>query len=222
MKTSNSGAIKRKARYFTFLLYPDSTPTDWRIKLETLDVPIAISSLHDQDPSKMGGFKKPHWHIIYIANNPVTAEAIRVKIKRLLGDNSLAKVQIIDKKDIQKTYLYLTHESKDTIAKHKHIYPKSEIQCLNGFDVDQYIVMDASKKKALRRTLLTIIKKHHLVNLLDLKGFINEFGDEYDPELKRSFTELVTGMTSILRLYFDANYQNGFRSTYCDTNEQKA
>ncbi|MDV6381162.1 Rep family protein, partial [Pediococcus pentosaceus] len=34
---------KEKARYFTFLLYPESIPQDWQTKLETLGVPIAIS-----------------------------------------------------------------------------------------------------------------------------------------------------------------------------------
>jgi len=43
---------KEKARFFTFLLYPDSVPEDWISKLELLDVPIAISPLHDSDKSR--------------------------------------------------------------------------------------------------------------------------------------------------------------------------
>lgn len=48
---------KEKARYFTFLLYPESIPQDWQTKLEALGVPIAISPLHDKDLSSVEGQK---------------------------------------------------------------------------------------------------------------------------------------------------------------------
>ncbi|CAM3093691.1 replication protein RepB [Streptococcus agalactiae LMG 14747] len=87
---------KEKARYFTFLLYPESIPNDWELKLETLGVPIAISPLHDKDKSNVEGqqYKKPHYHVIYIAKNPVTADSVCWKIKKLLGENSLARVHM--------------------------------------------------------------------------------------------------------------------------------
>ena len=103
---------KEKARYFTFLLYPESIPQDWQTKLETLGVPIAISPLHDKDLSSVEGKSiKAHYHVIYISKNPVTAESVRLKIKRALGDKSVAKVQIVVQ-SMENMYLYLTHESK--------------------------------------------------------------------------------------------------------------
>ena len=52
---------KDKARYFTFLLYPESIPTDWKRQLELIGVPIAISPLHNKDKSNIEGqiYKKP-------------------------------------------------------------------------------------------------------------------------------------------------------------------
>jgi len=46
---------KEKARYFTFLLYPESIPMDWKRQLELIGVPIAISPLHDKDKSNVEG-----------------------------------------------------------------------------------------------------------------------------------------------------------------------
>lgn len=48
---------KEKARFFTFLLYPDGEgfPSDWEIRLELIGQPIAISPLHDQDKDKKNG-----------------------------------------------------------------------------------------------------------------------------------------------------------------------
>ncbi|GAY74423.1 hypothetical protein NBRC111893_2569 [Lentilactobacillus kosonis] len=111
---------KDKSRYFTFLLYPESIPDDWKSKLELIGVPIAVSPLHDKDKSTVPGqdFKKPHYHVVYVAKNPVTADSVRYKIKQLLGDQSIAKVQIVIR-SMTSMYLYLTHESKDAIEKKK-------------------------------------------------------------------------------------------------------
>ncbi|WP_242515903.1 Rep family protein, partial [Listeria monocytogenes] len=46
---------KEKSRYFTFLLYPESIPSDWKMKLELIGVPMAISPLHDKDLSTVDG-----------------------------------------------------------------------------------------------------------------------------------------------------------------------
>lgn len=204
---------KEKSRYFTFLLYPESVPEDWRERLETLDVPMAISPLHDKDASPMGGYKKPHWHVIYVAKNPVTAESVRLKIKRLLGEQSVAMVQIVER-GMESMYLYLTHESKDAIAKHKHVYPKEDIQLIGNFDIDRYIVLDESDKKRLRKLVCDIIRARHIVNVTDLECYIDEYGNEYDELLPRALNEVLMSATSLFRLYFDANYQNGWRARF--------
>ncbi|WP_218668851.1 Rep family protein, partial [Staphylococcus hominis] len=41
-------------------------------------------------------YKKPHYHVLYIARNPVTTESVRKKIKRALGSKSLSHIEIID------------------------------------------------------------------------------------------------------------------------------
>ena len=82
---------KEKARYFTFLLYPESIPEDWEMKLELLGLPMAISPLHDKDLSSVEGqlYKKAHYHVLYVAKNPVTADSVRKKIKQCLGEKVL-------------------------------------------------------------------------------------------------------------------------------------
>lgn len=67
-----------KSRYFTFLLYPESLPDEWLSKLESnIAEPVAISPLHDKDImgyDDVGNviYKKPHYHVMYIANSRVT------------------------------------------------------------------------------------------------------------------------------------------------------
>ncbi|WP_238120093.1 Rep family protein, partial [Limosilactobacillus fermentum] len=102
---------KLKARHFTFVLYEESIPNDWKEQLESLGVPMAISPLHNLDKKSVetmddeeksivasGGvvYKKAHYHVIYIARNPVTIESVRNKIKRKLGNSSVSHIEIID------------------------------------------------------------------------------------------------------------------------------
>ena len=42
-----------KARHFGFLLYPDSIPNDWKEKLESLGISMAVSPLHDMDEKRI-------------------------------------------------------------------------------------------------------------------------------------------------------------------------
>ena len=199
---------KEKARYFTFLLYPESIPNDWIDKLELIGVPIAISPLHDKDLSDIEGqkYKKEHYHVIYVSKNPVTAESVRLKVKRSLGDKSVAMVQIIST-SMENMYLYLTHESKDASAKNKHKYKRSEIKLINNFDIDRYITLDVEDKEDLFNEICDIIDDHDLANMRELKNFVKYHGAEYGlPSMKviRSVMKMSSG---IIRLTFDAVYQ---------------
>lgn len=201
---------KEKARYFTFLLYPESIPEDWELKLETLGVPIAVSPLHDKDKSDVEGqkYKKPHYHVIYIAKNPVTADSVRKKIKLLLGEKSLAMVQIA--LNVENTYLYLTHESKDAIAKKKHIYNKADIKLINNFDIDRYITIDAEEKAELFNVVVSLVRAYTLQNIFDLYDFIDENGEDYGLTINL-VNEVISGKTGFMKLLFDGAYQRSKR-----------
>ena len=199
---------KDKARYFTFLLYPESIPEDWKTLLETIGVPMAISPLHDKDKSKVEGqeYKKAHYHVIYVAANPVTTDSVRFKIKNLLGKQSLAKVQIVSQ-SMENMYAYLTHESKDAIAKNKYKYAKKDIRLLNNFDIDRYVVLDVEDKDEMLNDVCDMIDDHGLANIRELRRFVKEHGDEYNLPSMKIINSVLRSHTGLIRLYFDAVYQ---------------
>ena len=208
---------KEKARNFTFLLYPDGEglPSDWVERLEKIGVPIAISPLHDKDKDKKnGGYKKRHYHGIYIANNPVTAESVRNKLRAVLSSENVeckavARVQIIYEA-VENVYLYLTHESKDAIKKNKHRYDKADIKYISNFDIERYITIDVETKNQVLKTLLQIIRAYSIPNVLDLHDFIDENGASYGIDMNL-FLTTIESKSSILRLYFDGAYQRSKR-----------
>lgn len=203
---------KEKSRYFTFLLYPESIPLDWEMKLELLGVPMAISPLHDKDLSKVEGqkYKKAHYHVIYVAKNPVTADSVRDKVKRSLGNGSVAMVQIVTT-SMENMYLYLTHESKDAVAKNKHKYEKKDIKLINNFDIDRYVVLDATDKKALLNEITKVIRNERLENIFDLSDYIIKHGSEIGISNIAILNEVLLGNTGLIKLYFDGAYQRGKR-----------
>lgn len=208
---------KEKSRYFTFLLYPDSIPVDWEMKLEAIGVPMAISPLHDRDKSTVEGqqYKKAHYHVIYIAKNPVTADSVRWKIKQTLGDKSLAKVQIVVQ-SLESMYLYLTHESKDAVAKNKHKYSKKDITLINNFDIDRYITLDVEDKDDMLNDVCDMIDEHDLANMRELRRFVKLHGSEYGLPSMKIINSVLRSHTGLVRLYFDAVYQERKYGTTID------
>ncbi|HIH1350989.1 replication protein [Mammaliicoccus sp. J-M40] len=221
-----------KARYFTFLLYPESIPENWEMQLELIGIPMAISPLHDKDETERKNltedeqkkvdrgekiYKKPHYHVIYVAANPVTTHSVRKRIQRTLGKESVAKVQIV-KQSMENMYAYLTHESKDAIAKNKYKYNKKDIKLLNNFDIDRYVVLDVEDKDEMLNDVCDMIDEHGLANIRELRRFIKERGTEYNLPSMKIINSVLRSHTGLIRLYFDAVYQERkYKRSYIDS-----
>ena len=250
MSGKKTSRTVEKSIYFTFLLYPESLPSDWETLLKTTGRPIAVSPLHDQDltskqtlekqkrrfqlelddnryvwsedlkdsyqkkiddlklaiDGKKKLYLKPHYHVIYVAKNNVTADSVRKKFQNILGRDALAEVKIIAT-SVRNMYDYLTHESVDAIAKKKHVYDKKDILCLNNFDIDRYDELDSADKKELFYNILDLVLEYGFRNIIELERFILENGSELGITIN-NFRNVIDGKSSMLRLYFDGAYQN--------------
>ena len=213
---------KVKARNFAFIIYPESIPDNWIDCLTKLGVSMAISPLHDLDESERkfedmseeeqnlirnGNkvYKKAHYHVLYVARNPVTAESVRIKIKRVLGANAVSHVEIVD--SVEYYFQYLTHESQDALKKKKHVYDKKDIIYINGFDIERYVTLDESEKRELANLVLALVRKFKIENIIDLSEFIEQYGDDYGLPGMNQINDVISSKTGLLRLYFDGNYQ---------------
>ncbi|EMG1590394.1 replication protein [Enterococcus faecalis] len=220
-----------KARNFAFIIYPESIPENWVECLSKLGIPMAVSPLHDLDESERkfsemseaekaiinsGNkvYKKAHYHVLYIARNPVTVESVRKKIKRVLGDNSISHIEIVD--SVEYYFQYLTHESSDAVQKNKHRYDKKDIVYINDFDIDRYVTLDESEKRELANLIFALIRKYQLENIIDLYEFVEARGDDYGLPSMNQINDVVSAKAGLLRLYFDGNYQRRKRGVKND------
>lgn len=208
-KSKDSKESVSKSRFFCFLLYPDSAPEDFMTKLICLGQPMAISPLHDKDVAEVDKesgevrYKKPHWHVIYIANNSVTADSVRKKLQRALGKEAVAMVKICD--SVANYYKYLTHESADAIAKGKHLYDKSDIHIINNFDIDRYTDLSKEAKDDALMLLCDIIRREKLANVIELMDYIETHNI---PGMSKFVAfQAIRASTSTVRLFLDGVYQ---------------
>ena len=82
--------------------------------------------------------------------------------------------------NIENTYLYLTHESKDAIKKNKYKYDKADIKHINNFDIDRYLTLDAEHKRRYSRRVCNVPCRSSAMNILELKKFYNGKGSGMD------------------------------------------
>lgn len=115
-----------KKRYWAFILYPESAPTEWLEILQQKGMEIAISPLHDSDINPTGEIKKAHYHIILHFNGPTTYNSV-LNITKELGQPIPQPIE-----SPQGAYRYFTH--KDNPEKYQ--YSSTDIKLYNGFDIE--------------------------------------------------------------------------------------
>ena len=81
-KKANKKQIR--TRNWTFIVYPDSAPDNWREILDDLHIEWVESPLHDKDENADGTPKKPHWHILVMFEGVKTFEQV-LEITNLLN-----------------------------------------------------------------------------------------------------------------------------------------
>lgn len=142
----------KKERYWTFLVYPESTLPNWKEILSKEMIQIAISPIHDRDMKEDGTLKKEHYHVLLCFNGPTTYNRvleITEKIKGTIPQRVLA---------VKGMYDYFTHKWEENKAK----YDESDIICLNGFNIADY-GYTTNEIEALKREVIKLIRENHIV-----------------------------------------------------------
>ena len=113
-----------RKRNWTFVVYADSAPDDWRVKLANEHVPMFVSPLHANDLNPDNTPKKPHWHVVVM----FTGKQPEQRAQAVSALCSNVKVQQV--KDIVGMARYLCHLDNPEKAQ----YLPSDVLCLGGAD----------------------------------------------------------------------------------------
>jgi hypothetical protein len=161
---------KTKKRNWTFLIYPESAPSDWMDILRSTGLPIAISPLHNKDKNPTGEVKKAHYHLILCYPGPTTGSVV----KSLTDDLNQPWPMPID--SVQGVYRYLTHQDNQE----KYQYSSEDIVLLNGFNIRDYADLSTTDKARIKIELIKLIKEKCITEYSDFMDKMVELDkDDY-------------------------------------------
>lgn len=108
-------ASDQRKRNYTFVVYEDSAPENWRDLLNEQHVPMFISPFHCDDKNPDETPKKPHWHVVVMFGGKQTEKSAQ-EISDLCSG---VKVQAV--KDLSSMARYLCHLDNPEKAQYKTI-----------------------------------------------------------------------------------------------------
>ena len=172
-------AENTKKRNWTFVLYPESAPEDWRDKLKLSGLMAAISPLHDRDLNPTGEAKKAHYHVLLVYSGPTTYNAVA----KFTASLNATVPQALE--SVRGMYRYFTH--KDNPEKFQ--YEEKEITTCNGFNIADLVELTKSEVNEIKRNVLQLVRDVGITEYSGLIDFLldNEMAAEYDVAINNTF-----------------------------------
>lgn len=161
----------KQLRYWKFLLYPDSCGGGWESdtdyeelldRLESLQVQMCLSPVHNRDVNSEGEFKKSHIHgIVYVPGKKSYKRMVELLspfgVKYVLGCD-----------DHEAAERYLLHlDVRNKVAKPE--YPVEDLVCLNGYQCTS--VYDRKVNKDMR-DLHDYVEDNGVMYFCDLANWV--------------------------------------------------
>ncbi len=168
-----------KKRNWTFVLYPESAPSDWMEQMKLSGLLAAVSPLHDRDVNPTGEPKKAHYHILLVYSGPTTYNAVA----KFTASLNATIPQALE--SVRGMYRYFSH--KDNPEKYQ--YDEGEIQTLNGFNIADLVELTRSEVNELKMKILKLIRDVDIIEYSGLVDFLldNEMVAEYDVAINNTF-----------------------------------
>lgn len=168
-----------KKRNWTFVLYPESAPSDWQEQIKLSGLMSAISPLHDKDTNPTGEAKKAHYHILLVYSGPTTYNAV-AKFTASLNATIPQPLE-----SVRGMYRYFSH--KDNPEKYQ--YNESDIITVNGFNIADLVELSKSEVNEIKAKVLRLIREIDIIEYADLVDFLtdNEMLVEYDVAVNNTF-----------------------------------
>lgn len=178
-----------KKRNWTFIVYPESAPSNWRDILDEEHIQWIESPLHDKDVNPDGEPKKSHWHVLVLFDGPVTVKPVNELAERL---NTPIPKSVASARGLVRYMIHLDNPEK-------YQYSKSEIIGHGGVEVEAYFEMTASNRIDLLKDISAYVMDNNICNFVDLVKYAIENNDDW-------FTIIADKNTLYLNKLIDAQW----------------
>jgi len=167
----NSGSKDGRARAWTFLVYPDSAPENWRDILDTyVCVPWVESPLHDPDAGSANPeeARKKHWHVELFYEGKKSYEQVLEVTKKL---NATIPKVVHSPRSMTRYFLHLDQPSKQQ-------FQLNEIITHCGADIKDYLE-NASDRYYYVKEMCQYVLDNEIIEFHDLVQAAMEFHEEW-------------------------------------------
>lgn len=172
-----------RIRNWTFVLYPESAPENWRDILDNFHIPWIESPLHDADLNADESEKKPHIHVALCFEGKKSFEQV-LQITDLLNCPHPQYVQ-----SMTGLVRYMIHMDNPE----KHQYSRDQIVGHGGADVDSYLRPTSGSRYALLREMVDFIRSKDVIEYSDLVEYaMMERPDDWFPLLVDNSTIFIS------------------------------
>lgn len=179
-----------RTRNWTFILYPDSAPSDWRDRLDSLHIQWIESPLHDADINADDSQKKPHWHILLLFDGNKSFDQV-CSITTML--NAPIPQKCANAKGMVRYMIHLDNPEK-------HQYKREDIKSHGGADVDEYLKPTSGSRYQLLKEMTEFIRQKNITEYSDLIDYaLEERFDDWFPLLADNSTIYISSYISSRR-----------------------
>jgi len=163
-----------RTRNWTFVVYPESAPTNWRDILEEQHIQWVESPLHDKDTNEDKTPKKPHWHVLLLHPGKKSFDQIKSLTDSL---NAPIPQKVANAKGLVRYMVHMDNADK-------YQYDKSMIIGHGGVDVAEYLKPTSSTRYQLIKDMMDYVREQNITEMEDLLVYASvERFDDWFPLL---------------------------------------
>lgn len=150
-----------RTRNWTFLVYTESAPENWKEILQKNFAKTVISPLHDKDMNEDGTPKKPHYHILMMFDGVKSYNQVLDITKSL--NAPIPQVAQSAKGLVR----YMTHMDNPEKAQYK----KSDIIAYNGADLTELLKPSSQDRYSMIAEMLQFIDDNQIMEFEDILSY---------------------------------------------------
>lgn len=179
-----------RVRNWSFLVYPESAPDNWRDILDDLHIQWVESPLHEYDVNPTGDVKKAHWHVLLLFEGKKSYS----QVKDITASLNATVPQICQ--SAKGLVRYMAHLDNPE----KFQYSPSEIVAHGGADVQDLLKPTSSSRYVLIREMTQYVIENGITEYYQLFQYAMEYRfDDWYPLLCDSATYPMNALIKSLR-----------------------
>ena len=161
MKDEMSTSKRERYMNWNIIVYPESSPADWRDIINETHIEWVCSPLHDRDIDPTGETKKPHWHVTLLYPS-LKAHWQVEELTSLI--NTPIPVKCLS---VSGSIRYMVHKDNPDKAQ----YEWSDIVCYGGADLSSLCAPTSSERLQIQADIIAYIQTAGITEYKDIVDY---------------------------------------------------